>query len=608
MPRTYVKKVGGRPYLNYRKENMDKAIDAVKKGMSKLQASQKFKVPRTTLIDKLQETHPAAPGRPCVLTREEEQLLAKTLGVVNDWGFPMTHEDIRQVVTKFVTKQGKNVPQWENNKPGLDFIKKFAQRNKLTTRLASNIKRQRAAVGKEQLQEFFENIRDILEYASPENVYNYDETNITDDPGSKKVLVPRGTKRVERVQEHSRTSISIMVCGSANGDLLPPMVVYKAQHLYENWSKGGPAGTIYQVTPSGWFDMNTFEQWFFDVLIPHINAKSTPEQTKVVIGDNLASHFSPRVVEAAEENNIYMTPLPANSTHLMQPLDVSFFAPMKRKWREILDSWRKECRRKGSIPKEHFPRLLNRLWSQIENTSATNLQSGFRATGLSPFNPERVLAKIPGAKPDSERVLDSSLLEFLQEARGYSKEPKNSLKRGKKVSARPGQQMQRPVETSTPTRSESPMDLPEIFVDATPTTKQPKTRLPIKPKKSKTVDPDKPGPSRARRNKTDIVDTDSDSSCSICKCSYATYTDSNEWICCVSCLKWVCGICNDGSKDPQYECLSCNCCCICLVPYSEYTNKKSWIKCVNCGKWVCGLCNKGSKQARYECPICFDED
>ncbi|KAB0803107.1 hypothetical protein PPYR_00077 [Photinus pyralis] len=116
----------------------------------------------------------------------------------------------------------------------------------------------------------------------------------------------------------------------------------------------------------------------------------------------------------------------------MQPLDVSFFAPMKRKWREILDLWRKECRRKGSIPKEHFPSIVNRLWFHIENTSATNLQSGFRATGLSPFNPEKVLAKIPGAKPDSERVLDSSFLEFLQEARGYSKEPTNSLKRENK--------------------------------------------------------------------------------------------------------------------------------------------------------------------------------
>lgn len=49
--------------------------------------------------------------------------------------------------------------------------------------------------------------------------------------------------------------------------------------------------------------MNTCEQWFFDVLIPHINAKSTPEQTKVVIGDKLASHFSPRFVEAAEGNS-----------------------------------------------------------------------------------------------------------------------------------------------------------------------------------------------------------------------------------------------------------------------------------------------------------------
>lgn len=82
-------------------------------------------------------------------------------------------------------------------------------------------------------------------------VFNYDETNFTDDTETKKVLVRRGTKRVERVQEHSRSAISVMVCGCANGILLPPIVVYKASNIYENWTVDGPPGTIYNNSSGG---------------------------------------------------------------------------------------------------------------------------------------------------------------------------------------------------------------------------------------------------------------------------------------------------------------------------------------------------------------------
>lgn len=105
--------------------------------------------------------------------------------------------------------------------------------------------------------------------------------------------------------------------------------------------------------------------------MPHIRAK------KVVIEDNLASHFSSSVIEATLGNNNYMTPLPANSIHLMQPLNVSFFAPMKQKLRNILDSWRKESCRKGSIPKHKFSYLLSQLWCHLNEKAVKNLQSGF---------------------------------------------------------------------------------------------------------------------------------------------------------------------------------------------------------------------------------------
>ncbi|KAJ8940620.1 hypothetical protein NQ318_004544 [Aromia moschata] len=49
--------------------------------------------------------------------------------------------------------------------------------------------------------------------STSEYIYNYDETNTTDDPGARKVIVPRNCERVERAQNFSRRVISIMVCG-----------------------------------------------------------------------------------------------------------------------------------------------------------------------------------------------------------------------------------------------------------------------------------------------------------------------------------------------------------------------------------------------------------
>ncbi|KAH9643384.1 hypothetical protein HF086_015498, partial [Spodoptera exigua] len=75
------------------------------------------------------------------------------------------------------------------------------------------------------------------------NIINHDETNLTDDPGRKKVIVRRRCKYPERVLNHSKGSVSIMMAGTAEGDLLPPYVVYKSTHLYDSWVKNGPAGT-----------------------------------------------------------------------------------------------------------------------------------------------------------------------------------------------------------------------------------------------------------------------------------------------------------------------------------------------------------------------------
>ena len=136
------------------------------------------------------------------------------------------------VIQNYLTKQGRVELRFKNNMLGDDFIYFFVERNQLRLRTAGNIKRSRAKVGSSEVQKFrssevqkfFSNMKDVIEDTLPENIFNYDETNVTDDPGAKKVLVQRGARRIERVQEHSKMVVSLMVCWSASGELLPPIL------------------------------------------------------------------------------------------------------------------------------------------------------------------------------------------------------------------------------------------------------------------------------------------------------------------------------------------------------------------------------------------------
>jgi len=85
-----------------------------------------------------------------------------------------------------------------------------------------------------------------------------------------------------------------MFCGNAVGEMVPPMVVYKAKNLYGTWKdedRRGIKGALYSTSLSGWFDMFQFEKWFVELLLPILKKK---EGKKLIIGDNLGSHISPR--------------------------------------------------------------------------------------------------------------------------------------------------------------------------------------------------------------------------------------------------------------------------------------------------------------------------
>ena len=137
-------------------------------------------------------------------------------------GFPLERLEIKALVKNILNRKGIKSKKFKDNTPGNDWLKNFIWRNKLSARLSSNIKRARASVDKAAIEEFFEELQETVQGVSLpcSNILNDDETNLSDDPGKKCVIVRRGRRHVENVREHSKTSISIIWCGSAAGSLL----------------------------------------------------------------------------------------------------------------------------------------------------------------------------------------------------------------------------------------------------------------------------------------------------------------------------------------------------------------------------------------------------
>lgn len=200
----------------------------------------------------------------------------------------------------------------------------------------------------------------------------------------------------------SKSSTSVMFCISGDGKLLPAYVVYKSKYVYPKWVEGGPPGTRYNRSMSGWFDSDLFEDWFEKIALPYLRRQ---DGTKVIIGDNLGSHLSYKVIKQCNENNISFVFLPKNSTHLCQPLDVAVFRTFKMHWKNILTEWK--LHNKGVLPKTEFPNLLRKMLEKANPTLSANIISGFKACGIIPLNQEEVLKKI---KPRYDEINENNNL------------------------------------------------------------------------------------------------------------------------------------------------------------------------------------------------------
>lgn len=112
------------------------------------------------------------------------------------------------------------------------------------------------------------------------------------------------------------------------------------------------------------------------------------------------SHLMPDFLDYCHVKKIKLLYLSAHSTHLLQPLDVAVFSSLQTYYSQFVNhnSWNGA----GIINKVLFLKSYAQIWPKAYMEA--NIQSGFKITGLVPFNSDAVLQKLPSPPASEEEI------------------------------------------------------------------------------------------------------------------------------------------------------------------------------------------------------------
>ncbi|KAJ4449527.1 hypothetical protein ANN_00928 [Periplaneta americana] len=166
-------------------------------------------------------------------------------------------------------------------------------------------------------------------------------------------------RRVGKVASAERGQIvSIVCCLPPTGIYIPPAVIFPRKRLNPELYRDAPEGILHLISDSGFMNTELFVEW-----LQHFTQFVKP--TKRIL-----HHTS------------YSAP---NASHMIQPLDKSFFVPLKSAYSTERDKFMVRNPRRVITHREVASPFC-RAYEKV--ATLEKAKNSFRATGIFPFNPE----------------------------------------------------------------------------------------------------------------------------------------------------------------------------------------------------------------------------
>ena len=156
----------------------------------------------------------------------------------------------------------------------------------------------------------------------------------------------KGIKRVEVVGQNDKRLITAIFCGSIQGDFLPIQLIYKGKTVRCHPCYEFPPGWHITHLPNHWSTETTMLQYIEHIVEPYVRSVRellyTPTTPGVIIMDNFKGQVTDKVTSLLEKCHLHVCLLPANTTDLLQPMDVSVNKPAKSFLKKQFSEWYSE--------------------------------------------------------------------------------------------------------------------------------------------------------------------------------------------------------------------------------------------------------------------------
>ena len=185
---------------------------------------------------------------------------------------------------------------------------------------------------------------------------------------------------------------------NASGGMVHPHAVFSgkrniAKVKLASLPKDGMSGEwSFSYSENGWVTQDIYIDIVND-LGHYIREQGIPIPVLLFL-DGALCHLSLAISQLCDENKIQPILLRPNTTHLIQPLDVTFFSSLKALLKVEQELWHRKLENVGSsLSKYGVIPLVHGVTEKILETKPQLISNGFQKAGLFPWNPSAPTSK-----------------------------------------------------------------------------------------------------------------------------------------------------------------------------------------------------------------------
>src|SRR5579859_5891169 len=372
-------------------------------------------VSATTLTARLdgRGTHVESNEANQLLTGAEERMLVKRCTELTENGLPPRKATIVEMAAEIIRRRDPRVYDGisptdllEHIQIGKEWPRRFLNRHpNLQVKWARRIDAARVKeVSLERVTEWFEAVdRVIQEYdIKLKNIYNMDETGFSiSSTQAGYVVVENDVPSQFQSQPGRQEWVTVVECICGDGSTVAPLVIFKAENGSTEWAQSPevPGDWRFSASQNGWTSNMHGLKWLQLCFDSETHAK-VDGGYRLLILDGHGSHVTGSFIMHCMDHRIALMRLPPHTSHVLQPLDVGLFGPLKTAISTHQDA----------LFRLHVARIRNVEWliayvkARATAFHPDNIIEGWRKAGLIPLNAQRVLQELdlPKTPPPSE--------------------------------------------------------------------------------------------------------------------------------------------------------------------------------------------------------------